>query len=96
MSVGFDKKDLGAKPPEKKATKPQPPVKQGLFKKGFLNPHPTASVTPVSPQEVINAEVVGSSSPPRDCIIPSSVEENGFSQSRAWLISFDHNREIVV
>lgn len=38
MSVGFNKKDSGAKPPKKKAAKPQPLVKQGLFKKGFFNP----------------------------------------------------------
>jgi hypothetical protein len=51
VSVGIDKKISGAKPPEKKIAKPQPPVKQGLFKKGFLNPRRTASVTPVSPRE---------------------------------------------
>lgn len=71
-------------------------MKQGLFKKGFLNPCPTVSVTPVSPQEVIDVEVVGPSSPPRGCFIPSSVEENGFSQSQDWLVGFDHNEEIVV
>jgi hypothetical protein len=86
MYVGFDKKDSGAKPQEKKAAKPQPPVKQGLFKKGFFNPRSTASITPISPREVIDVRVVGSSSPSRDCIILSSVEENGFSQSRAWPI----------
>lgn len=50
----------------------------------------------VSPREVLDVGVVGSLSPPRDCIIPLSIEENGFSQSRAWPISFDHNGEIVV
>jgi len=92
----LSKKDSGVMPPEKKAAKPQPPVKQGLFKKGFLNPRPTASITPISPREVIDVGVVGSSSPPRDCIIPSSVEENGFSQFRAWSLDFDHKGEIVV
>jgi hypothetical protein len=29
-------------------------------------------------------------------MIPSSVEESGFSQSRAWPIGFYHNEEIVV
>jgi hypothetical protein len=54
-------------------------VKQGLLKKGFLNPHSTATVTPK-----------------RDRIIPSSVEDNGFSQSCAWPVDFDLNKEIVV
>jgi len=40
--------------------------------------------------------VVGPSSPPSGCIIPSSVEGNGFSQSWDWLVGFDHNGEIVV
>jgi hypothetical protein len=48
------------------------------------------------PKEKEKHGVVGSSFPPRDCIILSSVEENGFSQSRAWPIGFDHNGEIVV
>jgi hypothetical protein len=40
--------------------------------------------------------VVGPSSSPRGCIIPSSIEGNGFSQSRDWPVGFDHNGEIVV
>ncbi len=64
---------------EKKATKAQPPVKQGLLKKGFLNPRSTATITLE-----------------RDCIIPSSVEDNGFSQSRVSPVGFDHNEEIVL
>jgi hypothetical protein len=30
------------------------------------------------------------------CIIPSSDEGNGFSQSQEWHVRFDHNGEIVV
>jgi hypothetical protein len=83
-----------AEPPAKKVAELL--VKQGLLRKGFLNPRPTVIVTPISPQEVNDVGVVGPSSPPRDCFIPSSVEGNGFSQSRDWPVSFDHNREIVV
>jgi hypothetical protein len=39
---------------------------------------------------------IGLSSPPANCIIPSSIEENGFSYSHAWPIGFDHNEEIIV
>jgi hypothetical protein len=43
--------------------------------------------------------MVGPSSPPRGCLspfFPYSAEGNGFSQSRNWLVGFDHNGEIVV
>lgn len=71
-------------------------MKQGLHRKGFLNPCPTVIVIPISPREVNDVGVVGPSSPPRDCFIPSSVEGNGFSQSQDWSVNFDHNKEIVV
>jgi hypothetical protein len=76
-----------AKPPTLKKT--ETPVNQGLFRKGFLNLPLIVSVPPVLLQEVNNGGVVGPSSPPSGCL-------NGFSQSRNWLVDFDHNGEIVV
>jgi hypothetical protein len=64
-------------------------VKQGLFRKGFLNLPTIVLVPPVSLQEVNNVGVVGPSSPPSGCI-------NDFSQSQNWLVGFDHNGKIVV
>jgi hypothetical protein len=64
-------------------------MKQGLFRKGFLNLPPIVLVPPASPREVNNAGVAGPSSPPSGCI-------NGFSQSQNWHVGFDHNRKIVV
>jgi hypothetical protein len=86
-------KVTGAVPLAKKKTKP--PVKQGLFMKGFLNLPPIVSVPPASSWEVNDIVVVGPSSPPKGCIIPPFVEGNGFSQSRNWPVGFDHNGEIV-
>jgi hypothetical protein len=86
-------KIMGAGPPAKKT---EPPVKQGLFRKGFLNLPPIVSVPPASPREVNDVVVVGPSSPPKGCIIPPSIEGNGFSQSQNWPVGFDHNKEIVV
>jgi hypothetical protein len=71
-------------------------VKPGLFWKGFLNPRPTVSVTPVSPWDVNDVRVLRLSSPPSGCIIPSFVKGNGFYQSRDWPVGFDHNWEILV
>jgi len=76
--------------------KTEPPMKQGLFRKGFLNLPPIVSVPPASPREVNDVAVAGPSSSPKGCIIPPSVEGNGFSQSRNWPVSFDQNGEIVV
>jgi hypothetical protein len=96
MSVGYtDKRVTVAEPPAEKVAKPpamknsETPVKQGLFRKGFLNLPPIVSVPPASLQEVNNGGVVGPSSPPSGCL-------NGFSQSRNWPVGFDHNGEIVV
>jgi hypothetical protein len=86
MTVGFVNKDTVA----------EPPMKKGMFRKGFLNPHPTMLVPPTLSREVNDVRVVGPPFPPSGCIIPSSVEENGFSQSQEWPIDFDHNGEIVV
>jgi hypothetical protein len=68
-------------------TIPEPPVKnfavsvkQGFLTKGFINPRPTVLAPPASHREVKDVRVVGPSSPP-SCIIPSSNEGNGFSQS---------------
>jgi hypothetical protein len=87
-------KVLMPKPPAVKVVKP--PVKQGILKKGFLNPRPIVLAPSASPPEVIDVGVVGPSSPPSGCIIPFSVEGNGFSQSKNWPVDFDHNGEIVV
>jgi hypothetical protein len=48
------------------------------------------------PRKVNDVAVVGPSYPPKGCIIPPSIEGNGFSQSRNWHVGFDHNGEIVV
>jgi hypothetical protein len=40
--------------------------------------------------------IVGPSSPPRGCLTSFSSEGNGFSLSRNWPVSFDHNGKIVV
>jgi len=40
--------------------------------------------------------MIGLHSPSRCCIIPSSVEGNGFSQSQEWSVGFDLTGEIVV
>jgi hypothetical protein len=87
-------KVLMVEPPAIKVVKS--PVKQGMLRKGFLNPRPIVSGPSASPREVIDVGVVGPSSPPSGCIIPFSVEGNGFSQSKNWPIGFDHNGEIVV
>jgi hypothetical protein len=65
MSIGYvDKRVTGAEPPAEKAAKPPAmkksvtPVKNGLFRKGFLN-LPSISVPPMSLQEVNNGRVVG-------------------------------------
>jgi len=87
-------KDTGGESHAKKKT--ETPTKQGLFRRGFLNLPPIVSVPPVLPREVKDVGVAGPSSPPSGCIIPRSVEGNGFSQSRNWLVGFDHNQEIVV
>jgi hypothetical protein len=71
-------------------------VKHGLFRKGFLNLPPIVSVPPTSPRELNDVRVIGPSSPPNGCIIPPSIEGNGFSQSRNWPVNFDHNGKIVV
>jgi hypothetical protein len=47
-------------------------------------------------REVKDVRVAGPSSPPSGCIFPRSIEGNGFSQSRNWPVSFDHNGEIIV
>jgi hypothetical protein len=83
-----------AKPPAKVVV--EPPVNQGLLRKGFLNPHPSVTVTLALLREVNNVEVVGPTSPSSGCIILSSVEGNGFSQPRDWHVGFDHTGEIVV
>jgi len=70
-------KVLLAEPPAVKVVKP--PVKQGILKKGFLNPRPIVSAPSASPPEVFDVRVVGPSSPPSGWIIPFSVEGNGFS-----------------
>jgi len=97
MSAGCAvKKVTVAEPPVNQVT--EPPVKQGLRRR-FLNPRPMVPVIFTSPQKVIEVEMVGSSSPPRGCLSPFSpysAERNGFSQSRNWLVGFDHNGEIVV
>jgi hypothetical protein len=80
-------------PPAVKVVKP--PVKQGILKKGFLNPRPIVLAPSASPPEVIDVGVVGLSSPPSGCIIPFSVEGNGFSQSKNWPVGFHHNGEIM-
>jgi hypothetical protein len=49
------------------------------------------SGSPDSPREVIDVGVVGPSSPLSGCIIPLSVEGDGFSQSRDWPVGFDQN-----
>jgi hypothetical protein len=87
-------KDTGGEFHAKK--KIETPAKQGLFRKGFLNLPPIVSVPPVLPREVKKVGVAGPSSPPSGCIIPRSVEGNGFPQSRNWHVGFDHNEEIVV
>jgi len=87
-------KDTGGEFHAKKKT--ETPDKQGLFRKGFLNLPPIAFIPPVSPREVKGVGVAGPSYPPSGCIIPCSVEGNGFSQSLNWLVDFDHNGEIVV
>jgi len=87
-------KDTGGEFHVKKKT--ESPAKQSLFRKGFLNLPLIVSVPPVLPREVMDVGVVGPSSPPSGCIIPRSVEGNGFSQSRNWPVGFDHNKEIVV
>jgi hypothetical protein len=90
MTVGFVvNKVMVVEPPTKKVAESL--VKQGLLRKGFLNPHSTVSITPDSPREVIDVGVVGPSSPWSGCIIPSFVEGNGFSLSRDWPVSFDHD-----
>jgi hypothetical protein len=74
------------------------PVKKGL-RRGFLNPRPMVQVILTSPQKVVEVGMVGPSSAPRGCLSPFSpyfAERNRFSQSRNWLVSFDHNGEIVV
>jgi len=86
------KKVTAVEPPVKKAAKP--PMKKGL-RKGFLNPSPKVPVNPTSPQKVTKVGMVGPSSPPRGCLTLYSSLGNGFSLSRNWPISFDHNREIV-
>jgi len=83
-----------AEPPTKKVV--ESPVKTGILRKGFLNPRPKMPATPASPWKVFDVGMVGPSSPPRVCSISSPVEGNSFSQSRNWLIGFDHNGEIVV
>jgi hypothetical protein len=72
-------KVTGAELPMKKKT--EPPVKYGLFRKGFLNLPLIVSVPPASPWEVNDIAVVRPSCPPKCCIIPPSVEGNGFSKS---------------
>jgi len=46
------------------------------------------------PREVNDVGVVGSPSSLSGCIIPSSVEGNGYSQTQDLLVDFDHNWEI--
>jgi len=87
-------KVLMVEPPAIKVVKS--PVKQGMLRKGFLNPRPFVSSPSASPREVIDVGVVGPSSPLSGCIIPFSVEGNGFSKSKNWPVGFDHNGEIVV
>jgi hypothetical protein len=87
-------KVMGVVPLAKKKTKP--PVKQGLFRKGFLNLPPIVLVPPASSREFNDVVVVGASSPLKGCIMPPFVEGNGFSQSCNWLVGFDHNGEIMV
>jgi hypothetical protein len=87
-------KVLMVEPPAIKVVKS--PVKQGMLRKGFLNPRPFVLGPSASPWEVIDVGVVGPSSPPSGCIIPFSVEGNGFFKSKNWPVSFDHNGEIVV
>jgi hypothetical protein len=48
------------------------------------------------PREVKDVGVAGPSSPPSGCIIPRSIEGNGFFQFWNWPVGFDHNGEIVV
>jgi hypothetical protein len=74
----------------------EPPVKQGLFRKGFLNPRLTVLAPSAVPREVNDVGVVGPSSPLSGCIIPSFVEGNGFSQSWNWHVGFDYNGDIVI
>jgi hypothetical protein len=66
-------KVLMPEPPAVKVVKP--PVKQGILKKGFLNPHLIVLAPFASPPEVIDVGVVGPSSPPSGCIIPFSGRE---------------------
>lgn len=96
MSVDYaDKRVTVTEPPAEKVAKPsamkktETPVNQGPFRKGFLNLPPIISAPLTSLQEVNNGGVVGPSSPPSGCL-------NGFSRSRNWPVSFDHNGEIVV
>jgi hypothetical protein len=69
MTVSFVNKDTVAKPL----------VKKGLLRKGFLNPRPTVLVPPALSREVNDVGVVGPPSPSSGCLIPSSVNGNGFS-----------------
>jgi hypothetical protein len=86
-------KILTAEPPAIKVVKS--PVKQGMLRKGFLNPRPIKSGPSALPREVTDVGVVGDFSPPSGCIIPLSVEENGLSQSKNWPVGYDHIEEIV-
>jgi hypothetical protein len=86
-------KVLTAEPPAIKVVKS--PVKQGMLRKGFLNPRPIKSGPSALPREVTDVGVVGDFSPPSGCIIPLSVEENGLSQSKNWPVGYDHIEEIV-
>jgi len=55
-------------------------AKKGFLRKGFLNPRPAAIALTAS-HEAKDVGMIGLHSPPGCCIIPSSVEGNGFSQS---------------
>jgi len=67
-------------------------VKLGL--KGFINHRPKVPASLALPRKANVVRMVGPSSPSRGC--PAAVEGNGVSQSRNWLVGFDHNREVVV
>jgi hypothetical protein len=92
-SVSFVIKESVAESPVKKVAEPR--VKDFL-RKGFLNPRPPVLAPPVSPWEVKDVGVVGPPPSPCCCIVPSSVDGNGFSQSQEWPVGFYHNWEIMV
>jgi hypothetical protein len=86
------KNEVATVPPVKNPTSS---AKKGFLRKGFLKPCP-AVIAPTASQEAKDVEMIWLHSPSGCRIIPSSLEDNGFSQSQEWPVGFNLNGELVV